>query len=99
MKKTVVITGASSGVGRAIALEFAANQHTLIIASPNTTSLQELAAECELPGAKVKVISTNVTNHSDMLNLASQADDIGRIDVWINNARVLAIGKLQLHGT
>jgi short-subunit dehydrogenase len=95
MKKTIVITGASSGVGRAIALEFAAHQHRLIIAARNTTALFELAKECEELGAEVKVVTTDVTNYSDMLDLASKADDMDGIDVWVNNAGVLAIGKFD----
>jgi short-subunit dehydrogenase len=95
MKKTIVITGASSGVGRAIALEFAAKGERLVIAARNTAALNELAAECEQLGAEVKVVTTDVTEYSDMLELASQADDMGGIDIWVNNAGVLAIGKFD----
>ena len=95
MKKTIVITGASSGVGRAIALEFALQNDRLVLAARNTTALNELAEECMELGAEVKVVSTDVTNYQDMLNLASQADDMGGIDVWVNNAGVLAIGKFD----
>lgn len=96
MKKTIVITGASSGVGRAIALEFAIqNDNRLVLAARNTVALNELATECEELGAEVKVVTTDVTNYQDMLNLASQADDMGGIDVWVNNAGVLAIGRFD----
>lgn len=96
MKKTIVITGASSGVGRAIALEFAIqNDNRLVLAARNTAALNELATECEELGAEVKVVTTDVTNYQDMLNLASQADDMGGIDVWVNNAGVLAIGRFD----
>lgn len=95
MKKTIVITGASSGVGRAIALEFATQNHKLVLAARNTAALNELAEECEELGAEVKVVTTDVTNYQDMLNLASEADDMGRVDVWVNNAGVLAIGRFD----
>jgi short-subunit dehydrogenase len=95
MKKTIVITGASSGVGRAIALEFAAKGERLVIAARNTEALNELAAECQQLGAEVKVVTTDVTTYSDMLELASKADDMGGIDIWVNNAGVLAIGKFD----
>lgn len=95
MKKTIVITGASSGVGRAIALEFALQNDRLVLAARNTAALNELAAECEELGAEVKVVTTDVTNYQDVLNLASQADDMGGIDVWVNNAGVLAIGRFD----
>ena len=59
--KTIVITGATSGVGRAAALAFAALQATLILAARREVILAELAEECELLGAKVLVVSTVVT--------------------------------------
>lgn len=95
MKKTIVITGASSGVGRAIALEFALQNDRLVLAARNTAALNELAEECEELGADVRVVTTDVANYQDMLNLASEADDMGRIDVWVNNAGVLAVGKFD----
>jgi short-subunit dehydrogenase len=95
MKKTIVITGASSGAGRAIALEFAAKKQKLVLAARNIKALTELAEECEELGAEVKIVATDVTIYSEMLNLASRADDMGGIDVWINNAGVLAIGEFD----
>lgn len=95
MKKTVVITGVSSGAGRAIALEFATPNYKLVLAARNTAALEELAMECTSLGAEVKVVTTDVGNYQDMLNLASQADDMGGIDVWVNNAGVLAVGTFD----
>jgi len=92
-QKTIVITGASSGAGKAIALEFAAQQPKLILASRNLIAMQETAAECELLGATVKCVVTDVSEPTAMINLAATADDFGgRIDVWVNNAGVLAVG-------
>lgn len=95
MKKTVVITGASSGAGRAIALEFAIENQRLVLASRNTAALHELAEECQELGAEVKVVTTDVTNYSDVLSLAAEADEMGGIDVWVNNAGVLAVGDFD----
>lgn len=92
-QKTIVITGASSGAGRAIALEFATGGHKLVLASRNLTAMEETAEECRVLGAAVKCVVTDVTEPTALINLASEADDFGgKIDVWVNNAGVLAVG-------
>jgi short-subunit dehydrogenase len=95
-QKTIVITGASSGAGRAIALEFAIHGSKLVLASRNLIALEEVAAECEQLGAQVRCVVTDVTVAGDMINLAAEADDFGgQIDVWVNNAGVLAAGTFE----
>ncbi|RYF23651.1 MAG: SDR family oxidoreductase [Flavobacteriales bacterium] len=94
--KTIVITGASSGVGRAIALAFAKKGERIILASRNIDALQELAAECWKLGAEVKCVETDVSNYRSVINLAAEADEFGNgIDVWINNAGILAVGNFE----
>lgn len=93
MPRTIVITGASSGAGRAIALAFAEKQDQLVLASRNFEELKNVAIECEEFGAIVRLVETDVTDPGAMINLAAIADDFGgRIDVWVNNAGVLAVG-------
>ena len=93
-KKVVVITGATSGAGRAAALEFAKHQASLVLAARNENALNEIAAECEEFGAKVKVVPTDVTDANAVKQLAAEAAAFGgAIDIWINNAAVLAIGE------
>jgi short-subunit dehydrogenase len=95
-KKAVVITGASSGAGRAAALEFARYRPALILASRNEEILEQVAAECRELGAAVKTVVTDVSDPRAMINLANEANDwTGRIDVWINNAGVLAAGEFD----
>ncbi|HTK22058.1 MAG TPA: SDR family oxidoreductase [Mucilaginibacter sp.] len=92
--KAIVITGASSGVGRAAALEFAKYQSALILAARNQETLNEVAHECDRLGAAVIIVVTDVTDPGSVINLANAANDwAGRIDVWINNAGVLAAGE------
>lgn len=94
--KTIVITGASSGAGRAVALEFASYKPALVLAARNEVALEELAAECRELGATVIVVVTDVTDPKAMINLANTAnDETGQIDVWINNAGVLAAGDFD----
>src|ERR1700733_1126295 len=95
-EKTIVITGASSGAGRAAALEFASYKPTLVLAARNENALEELAAECNQLGATAIVVVTDVTDPKAMINLANIASDqTGQIDVWINNAGVLATGDFD----
>src|SRR5690349_13505391 len=91
--KVVVITGTTSGAGRAAALEFAKHQATIVLAARNEKALAEVAAECEEFGAKVKTVTTDVTEADAVKKLADEAAAFGgKIDVWINNAAVLAVG-------
>ncbi len=89
----VVITGASSGAGRAIANEFAATGATLVLASRREQSLREVAEECRSLGAVVHEVITDVRRGTDVAKLARSASELtGKIDIWINNAGVLAAG-------
>lgn len=93
LDKSIVITGASSGAGRAAALQFATHKPALILAARNEHALEEIAAECRAFGAKVLVVPTDVTDPKAMINLANTARDWkGKLDIWINNAGVLAAG-------
>ena len=93
-EKVVVITGTSSGAGRAAALEFAKHQCTLVLAARNERALADIAAECEEFGATVKAVPTDVTDANAVKALADAAAAFGgRIDVWVNNAAVLAVGE------
>ncbi|RZM18758.1 MAG: SDR family oxidoreductase [Pedobacter sp.] len=93
MSRTIVITGASSGAGKAIALAFAEKKDRLVLASRNLKELNEVAIECEHLGAIVRCVEADVTDPSAMIKLASDADDFGPgIDIWVNNAGVLAVG-------
>ena len=90
----VVITGASSGIGRAAALRFARRGSSLALCARSQPALEEVAAGCEAAGAKVLVRSLDVADEAAVEQLA--ADTVarfGRIDVWVNNAGVIAYGR------
>lgn len=89
--KTIVITGASSGLGRGTALKLAAQGANLVIASRRIEVLDELARQC---GPNTIAVKTDVSSAGDVVNLAKTAiTKFGRIDVWINDAGVGAIGR------
>lgn len=83
----VVITGASSGIGRATALRFANDGARLVLASRRQSALDELAAECRDAGGEAIGVATDVTVETEVRALAATAEQqFGRIDVWVNDA-------------
>jgi short-subunit dehydrogenase len=83
--KVVVITGASSGIGRALALEYAKRGASLSLAARRINLLIEL--KNELPGADILIVQTDVSIESDCKNLIdSTIKRFGGIDILINNA-------------
>lgn len=89
----VVITGASSGIGRATALAFAEKGSTVVLAARRVEALESLANECEQRGGKALAVRTDVSKEEEVKALAQKAyDTYSHIDVWINNAAVSLFG-------
>jgi short-subunit dehydrogenase len=85
----VVITGASSGIGRATALEFARQGAKLALAARSRENLERTADKCRKSGANVLTVPTDVSQENEVQGLAERAvERFGHIDVWINNAGV-----------
>ncbi|MFP7288266.1 SDR family NAD(P)-dependent oxidoreductase [Shouchella clausii] len=88
--KTVVVTGASSGFGKGVALKLAAQGANVVLAARRTELLEELVREC---GGSAFAVPTDVGKPEEIERLAGEAvARFGRIDVWINNAGVGLIG-------
>lgn len=94
---TVVITGASSGIGRATALSFARHGARVVLAARRAQVLNDVAAECEHLGGAALAIPTDVTDSQAMRHLAEAAAAFGggRIDIWVNNAGAGAVGLFE----
>jgi NADP-dependent 3-hydroxy acid dehydrogenase YdfG len=91
--KVVVITGASSGIGAALAQRLGAQGHRLALAARREKELEEVAAEC---GSEAIVVVTDVRKRADVLRLRDRTlEAFGQVDVWINNAG-RGIGKPTL---
>jgi NAD(P)-dependent dehydrogenase (short-subunit alcohol dehydrogenase family) len=94
--RVVVITGASSGLGRAIALEMAGRGARLVLAARRADELEATAALCRAAGARATTVPTDVSSEADVDRLAEQTlARCGRIDVWINNAAVTLFALLE----
>ncbi|NLG83673.1 MAG: SDR family NAD(P)-dependent oxidoreductase [Firmicutes bacterium] len=88
-QKTVIITGASSGIGRATAVEFARAGAKVVLAARNEKSLAELAAEIAPYGREVLVVPTDVTQRPQVRRLVEEAlARFGRIDIFVSNAGI-----------
>lgn len=89
LSKVIVLTGASSGIGRATALELAARGHRLVLAARRADELGLLARQLDPTGVRVIAVPTDVTDDaSRRALLAAATAHFGRIDVLINNAGV-----------
>lgn len=92
----VVITGASSGIGRATARRYAAEGARLVLASRSPSALEEVATECRSAGAQALVVPTDVADEAAVHALAEAAvRKFGRIDVWVGGAGVFAYGRFE----
>src|SRR5438034_11791320 len=85
----VIVTGASSGIGRAIALEFARRGARVALAARSETALHEVAGEIRDQGSEVVVIPTDVTIAAQVERMTRETiRALGGIDVLVNNAGV-----------
>lgn len=92
----VVITGASSGIGRATAQAFARRGAALVLAARREDMLEDARRECEALGAQALAVPTDVTREDQVERLAQAAlERFGRIDVWFNNAGVGIFGRFK----
>lgn len=85
--KVCVVTGASRGIGRAIALAFAKQGADLVLAARSRDHLEEVRHLIEAQGRRAVVQPTDVTDLDQLRALAAAAvTHFGKIDVWVNNA-------------
>ncbi|MDG4765499.1 SDR family NAD(P)-dependent oxidoreductase [Solwaraspora sp. WMMD406] len=95
-QQIAVVTGASSGIGRACAHRFAAAGTALVLLARRGQALEALAIECRGHGAQVLVVPVDVTDADAVADAAREAvARFGRIDVWVNNAGVNLYGPVD----
>lgn len=88
-QQVVVLTGASSGIGRAAALQFGEAGATVVLAARNEEALREVATLIEQGRGRSLVVPTDVADWGQVQHLAETAvSTFGRIDTWVNNAGI-----------
>ncbi|MCF8302589.1 MAG: SDR family oxidoreductase [Bacteroidales bacterium] len=94
--KVIIITGASSGIGKALATEAVGGSNKIVMAARNPEKLSQAAKDIENQGAEVLVLPTDVSKEEDCKNLIDKAvEKFGRIDVLINNAGISMRGLFE----
>ena len=87
--RVVVVTGASSGIGKACATGFVAKGAKVVLAARRVERLADLVAEIEAAGGEALAVATDVTDEAAVANLFAQAvARFGTVDVLINNAGI-----------
>jgi len=87
--RRIILTGASEGIGRALALDLAARGARLALAARDRDRLESLAQECRARGGEALAVPTDVTNQQDLEWLVSETlKAYGGIDVVIHNAGI-----------
>jgi short-subunit dehydrogenase len=89
MAKTHVITGASSGIGEALALAYASRGDNVVIAARSSERIRQIAAQCEQAGGRALAVPTDVTEPEQCGALVEEAvTRFGAVDVLVNNAGI-----------
>lgn len=92
----IVVTGASSGIGRATALGFARKGARLVLVSRSADALDKVARECADLGSEAVTFAADMADDAAVERMRSFAvSRFGRIDVWVNCAAVLLLGRFE----
>lgn len=94
--KVAVITGASRGIGRSIALALAAQGATIVAVDMDQASTEAVVAELQAAGGKALAVVGNVTVAADVEHMIDAAvETFGRVDILVNNAGITRDGLLM----
>jgi NAD(P)-dependent dehydrogenase (short-subunit alcohol dehydrogenase family) len=89
LDQVAVVTGASAGIGRAVAAAYAAEGAKVVLAARNQEKLADVADAIRAVGGAALAVPTDVTNEGEVANLFRQAvETFGRVDLLVNNAGV-----------
>lgn len=94
--KVVIITGASSGIGKATAMKLAKEGASVVLCARSEDELKKLKDKIENNGGKALVVKTDVTQPADFENAVSQTlEKYGTVDVLINNAGLMPLSYIE----
>jgi NAD(P)-dependent dehydrogenase (short-subunit alcohol dehydrogenase family) len=92
--RVVVVTGASSGVGRAVAREFAARGDSVALLARGREGLEGAKRDVEAAGGRALALPVDVAVHDQVEAAASAIEEaLGPIDIWVNNAMTTVFGE------
>lgn len=98
--KNILITGASSGLGAALSMEYAANDVNIALFGRNIANLDSVAKKCQDKRASVNTYVCDVTSTSDMSRLIRECDDSTPLDLVIVNAGIsTGVGDSHVENT
>ncbi len=86
--KTALVTGASRGIGRAIALELARTGANVIVSARSTTELEHLKLELQNFGVNALAVPCDVLDDASLNELGTRASEFGGVDILVNNAGI-----------
>lgn len=94
--RSVVITGASSGIGRELAVQLAGRGAQLTLAAREAAALDDVAAACEAAGGRAIAVPADVTDREACRRLvASAVEEFGGVDALVNNAGISMWGRFD----
>lgn len=95
-KRVIVVTGASAGLGRAIALEFVKEKARLALIARNPEGLESAKKEIEVAGGEALILPLDISNEIEVEAAAEKIEnELGPIDVWVNNAMVSVVSPVK----
>jgi short-subunit dehydrogenase len=94
--RSIVVTGASSGIGKALCLALAPQRPRLVLAARDPARLEEVAAACRAAGAETLVVPTDVTSPDECRHLVDRTiETLGSLDVLVNNAGISMMSRFD----
>ncbi|MAV64883.1 MAG: hypothetical protein CMG00_06815 [Candidatus Marinimicrobia bacterium] len=94
-KKIILVTGASSGIGKQLSIELSKRNFEVILASRNLSGLQDTAKKINALGGKSHIISVDVTCPDSIKKLYKKSLKIGFVETVVNNAGLGIFDKIQ----
>ena len=95
MSETAVITGASSGVGKSLAIQLSDAGYRVVLAARSEDKLNAIAEEIQFKGGNSLVVPTDVSQPEQINNLKDRALEYGDVSVVINNAGLGKFSKVE----
>lgn len=98
--KVAIVTGSSSGIGKAIALKFGGEGATVVVTARRLELCEQVAEQIRVQGGQAVAVRTDVTDESQVDELCSQTiTNFGHLDILVNNAGVFGGGLLMKTST